>query len=101
MTHIAKNLGCNRTYVYHLMKKYATFAQAVEEEREALKDVVEIKLIEEIEAGNMTGIIFYLKTQGRDRGYIERHEVTGRDGGAIEVNHSFDEALKKAYGRSE
>ena len=83
------------------MKKYVTFAQAVEEEREALKDTVENKLIDEIEAGNMTGIIFYLKTQAKDRGYIERHEVSGPDGGPVSVDHTFNDALKKAYGRTE
>jgi hypothetical protein len=38
------------------------------------------KLIKE---GNVAATIFYLKTQGKQRGYIERQEVTGADGAPI------------------
>ena len=79
VTDIARRLGCTRTYVYKLMEKYSTFREAIEEEREGLKDFAEGKLLEQINEGNMTGIIFYLKTQAKDRGYIERHEVSGPD----------------------
>jgi hypothetical protein len=75
VTTIAAKLGCTRDYVYKLQKKYPTFAQAILEEREGLKDFAEGKLLEQIKAGNMTGIIFYLKTQASDRGYIERHRI--------------------------
>jgi len=41
-----------------------------------------MKLIDDL---NPTMIIFYLKTQAKDRGYVERQEVTGADGGAVMV----------------
>ncbi len=33
-----------------------------------------------MQEGNMTATIFFLKTQGKSRGYIERQEITGADG---------------------
>lgn len=83
VTTIAKRLGISRTQVYNLMKKYPTFKQAIEDQREALKDDAESSLFKQIDQGNITAIIFYLKTQAKDRGYIERQEVTGADGEAL------------------
>jgi hypothetical protein len=43
-----------------------------------------------IKAGNVTAIIFYLKTQAKDRGYVERQELTGADGGKLQVEYVND-----------
>jgi hypothetical protein len=80
ITSIAKKLGCSRPTVYSLMERYPAFKQAVADEREVQTDHVESKLFEQIDQGNITAIIFYLKTQAKNRGYIERQEVTGADG---------------------
>lgn len=71
---VANRLGCSRQHVYNLMDKFVTVKEAVEEEREGMKDFTEGKLFQQIDAGNMTAIIFYLKTQAKDRGYVERQE---------------------------
>lgn len=86
VTEIAKRLGCGRTYVYTLIEKYPTAKRVLQDEREGLKDFAEGKLLEQIKAGNMTAIIFYLKTQGKDRGYVERQEISGPDGSPVVVN---------------
>ena len=41
---------------------------------ESSVDLAESKLIEAIKDGNLTAIIFFLKTQGKSRGYSERSE---------------------------
>ena len=81
----ARKLGCTRQTIYNYVENYATVREALENEREDLLDFVEGKLLGEINRGNITAIIFYLKTQGKHRGYVERQEHTGADGGALNV----------------
>jgi hypothetical protein len=73
---ISKRLGCERTYVYRLIEKYPTAKEALENEREGNKDFAEGKLMQQIDAGNITAIIFYLKTQAKNRGYVEKQEIS-------------------------
>jgi hypothetical protein len=65
ITTVARKLGCTRGNVYALMKKYPTVKQAIDDERESLKDFAEGKLFQQIDDGNTTAIIFYLKTQAK------------------------------------
>jgi len=37
-------------------------------------------LHKQIGEGNTSATIFYLKTKGKNRGYVERQEITGADG---------------------
>ena len=87
---IAGRLGCSRSHVYNLRDKFATFAEALEDERERQKDFAEGKLQEQIKDGNMTAIIFYLKTQAKERGYVERQQVQQLN---IDVTLLTDEQL--------
>lgn len=73
---IASRLGCSRMHVYRLMEKYPTVKEALENEREGNKDFVEGKLMQQIDSGNITAIIFYLKCQAKERGYVEKQEIS-------------------------
>lgn len=55
----------------------------VTDQREAVVDLAEDVLIKQLKEGNLTAAIFIAKTQGRARGYSERVEMTGADGGPI------------------
>ena len=71
----AKRLGCTRQTVYNYIGKDKTVAAARDEAKETTLDWVESQLMKQIGTGNMTAIIFYLKTQGKGRGYVERLEL--------------------------
>lgn len=83
---------------YRTVEKYASnypsVIQAVADARTEMKDYAESKLFEAIQAGNMTAIIFYLKTQAKDRGYIERVDSLTAHKAIIEVRYS-DEFKKE------
>lgn len=67
--------GTARATFYVWKSKSPAFAQGVAEIDETNLDRAETALQGLIEAGNVTAIIFYLKTKGRLRGYHERHEI--------------------------
>ena len=60
---------------YSWMKRDADYAAKVEALEGVAVDFAESKLHLAIKSGNITAIIFYLKTKGRNRGYIERVET--------------------------
>lgn len=81
----ARNLGCADNTVRNYMERYAVCKQAVTDARESMIDIAEGRLYQNINSGDNTAIIFYLKTQAKHRGYIERYEHTGKDGGDISI----------------
>ena len=82
----ASILGCTVQTVYNYRDRYTTVAEAWEGIREKRHDFVENKLHEQINSGNVTAIIFYLKTQAKERGYVERQELSGVDGKDLAVS---------------
>ena len=73
-------LGISRQTYYNWLKNDEDLKIEIEDSKEAVLDNVESKLLSAINDGNITAIIFYLKTKGKHRGYIERNEITGADG---------------------
>jgi hypothetical protein len=57
--------------------------------REEKLDFVENKLWENIAKGSSKDIQFYLRCQGRARGWIEVTRIEGQDGGPIQQQHSI------------
>ena len=75
----AKSLQVERATHYRWIEQEG-LEDAVQEGRNRRLDFAESMLDKGMQEGNMTAIIFYLKTQGKSRGYVERQEVTGADG---------------------
>ena len=74
LTTAARKLGCARCTVHEYIQRYQALKDVLSEARESSVDLAESKLMEAINAGNLTAIIFFLKTQGKSRGYSERSE---------------------------
>lgn len=72
---IAERLGCEWHTAKTYIEKYAETKSAYEAESESVIDLAESKLIENIQANDNTAILFYLKTKGKKRGYVERTEI--------------------------
>lgn len=79
--------GIDRSTHYMWMKKDQEYKQRVEMVHENAIDIVESKLFDRIEADDTTSIIFYLKTKGKKRGYVERTEV--ETSGSLETSVNF------------
>nr|DAS27921.1 MAG TPA: Terminase small subunit [Caudoviricetes sp.] len=73
-------VSMTRQLYYKWLEDDPSFAEAVEAIRQEQIDTVESALLNKIEDGDTTAVIFYLKTKGKERGYSERTELTGRDG---------------------
>jgi hypothetical protein len=81
----ARFLGCDRHTIGRYIDTYPTVKAVADEERETLIDFAENQLFQQVKDGNITAIIFTLKTIGKSRGYVERQEVTGAEGKALTI----------------
>jgi transcriptional regulator with XRE-family HTH domain len=81
---IAAALGISESTLHQRKRDSADFAAAIKRGKAKGIALVTNKLMESIKAGNMTGMIFFLKTQA---GWKETnlHEVTGANGDPISL----------------
>lgn len=76
----ANKLGVDYSTLWRYSKKYPKVQEAITNQKESVTDMAELKLFKAIREGEAWAICFYLKTQGKNRGYVERIEQTGKDG---------------------
>lgn len=72
--------GIARKTFYNWKNNDEEFAEEIESIEEGLIDLAETKLLENIQKGKTNEILFYLRTKGKKRDYVERQEITGADG---------------------
>jgi len=77
--------GISRQTYYTWVKEDEEFAQQVHEIDERSLDMAETKLLSAVRDGKTTELLFYLKTKGKRRGYVERQELTGAEGNQLDV----------------
>jgi hypothetical protein len=90
----ARTLGCNHNTIYNRMRQSPEVRLAAEYTSGITTDIAELKLFEAIERGEPWAVAFYLKTKGKDRGYTERREVSGPEGGSIVIDSKNLEAAQ-------
>jgi hypothetical protein len=91
--------SCTPASVRNYIQRHPSLQRAVEEVIEENLDLAEHKLLAGINADNMTASIFYLKTKGRRRGYVERGELTGPNGAPLPTHTTVVTIMMPPYGR--
>ena len=87
----ARNLGCSRDTIRKYLAEYPEVAKAKADMREAVTDMAENALYAAILRGEAWAICFYLKCRAKDRGYVERAELTGASGAPVKIELVYDE----------
>lgn len=78
-----KEVGISRITHYQWYKTDEDYRREVDDVGEDALDFAESHLLRQIQNGEVSSTIFYLKTKGKKRGYIERTELTGGDGNPL------------------
>ena len=69
--------SCTPRTVRNYVKRHPRLVEVIEETVELNLDTAESQLMSLFANGNLEAVIFYLKTKGKARGYVERFEATG------------------------
>jgi len=89
VTVACKSADIPRSTYYKWLKEDEAFAKQVKEIENIALDFAESQLHSQMKDGNTSATIFYLKTKGKKRGYVERSELdlsSGDDPVKINVN---------------
>jgi hypothetical protein len=84
VTQACKTVGIARATFYEYYNNDPEFKKACDDTGELAIDFVESKLFKQIESGDTTASIFYLKTKGKHRGYIQTSE---------HINHNLNKEI--------
>ena len=74
VTTACKTVGISRQTHYNWLQD-PDYAAAIEDVSEVAVDFAESHLHKLIKEGNPAATIFFLKTKGKNRGYVERQEI--------------------------
>lgn len=102
VTTACKSAGVSRNTHYRWLQEDKEYADSVRDLENVTLDFAESKLHEQIMEGNTAAIIFFLKTKGKVRGYIERKEIQVEDKAPDLSDVSDEEILNLVkYGEGE
>lgn len=68
-------LGISRKTFYEWKDKKKKLAEGLEAAEESIIDFAESKLVEHINNDDVQALIFFLRTKGKKRGYVEKTET--------------------------
>lgn len=72
---VATALKVSRGAIYTWINEDSELKESLYDIRQSMIDFAEGKLFKQIDEGNIVAILFYLKTQGKSRGYVEGIEM--------------------------
>ena len=85
-----KGKETNRKTIERRVKANADLQEARKEATEILLDVSENKLLQLINQGDRSAIIFFLKCKGKERGYVERQEISAEVSAEVKKTNPFE-----------
>ncbi len=88
------SLGIDRSTFYSWRRKYPELDEKLKEAEESVIDYAETRLVEKVNDGDLTAIIFFLKTKGKKRGYIEGREIDANVSTDIDLKPLTKEELE-------
>ena len=71
----ARQMGVERSSLLQFIRARPTLLRVLEDAREGMLDSAESALYRAVEEGQAWAVCFFLKTQGRSRGYMEMTEI--------------------------
>lgn len=86
ITAIAKKVGCEWNTAKHYIYNHSTIKRAYDNECESMLDMAESELFMAVKGGRDWAIKYTLSTKGKSRGFVERNEVSGPNGGPITIS---------------
>lgn len=88
VTSACKAAGISRDTHYKWYREDPAYKERVDDVDNISLDFAESQLHKQISGGNTTATIFYLKTKGKNRGYIERQEIIAKN---TNINHDAED----------
>lgn len=87
----ADRIGCHPETVLNYAERYKSVRDEINSQREKILDIGELKLVQKVMDGDDGMIKFLLSTRGKHRGYTTGQEISGPNGGPLQV------AIVKGY----
>lgn len=94
VAHACKAANVGRSTFYYWLGEDEEFRNRVEDIEDTTIDFVESELLKRIREGNVPSTIFFLKCKAKNRGYVERQEVTGKDGEQLPTIQVVEASVK-------
>lgn len=98
VTQACKMVDIGRTTFYKYYKEDEDFRRAVDDIENVGIDFAESQLHKQIQEGSTAATIFYLKTKGKKRGYVERQEVQHSSDTETDITFEIHKREKETKG---
>jgi len=89
ITPAAKQLNISQAALSKRIKKSKALQQALAETKEQYLDLAETQLIKAVRDREAWAICFYLKCKGKDRGYVEKRQISVDDSKPITFKYNL------------